>query len=432
MTSHPLARGGEQPQEIERPEGLPREQGVLAKLYPLVCQYVGPLMPKGTWVREFTAKVRVYHFYGPVDFSETGFHGSGDEDAIGLIVMPSVQTKDSSPLKMVQRIFEDPDALNVAWGHTALYVRKKGKIELALGFGPHGNVMAVADDLIKGTGSITGQIHDDFAMFNMVEARTVEFPLDGRSADDVIRAIQEYKRPFSMFYVTQPSGHIQKNARNVEYTNCLKWAIERIEDVMKAQLMSSVPDIRILDLGPGQTAVGGSSSQGRLFQDVIYVSDTKKAALVLKSDTTDMTLINNRRVTGRFPQKLRILYAARTIFLVSGVAYFGYQHAYPNLALPTTRNHGIATAALTVAGGVLRDKVIADAKQVYDSVTEANFVPLMKRAGILGSGAVVFFAPGAVGGMLFWIVAGMSLYMLINLIAHGMEGFREPPRSRKH
>jgi hypothetical protein len=431
MTTHPLVLSGGPPQEIDRPDGVPREQGVLAKLYPLVCQYVGPLSQKGTWVRDFVAKIRIYHFYGPVDFGETGFHGSG-EDAIGLIVMPSVQTKDSSVFKMIQRIVEDPEALNVAWGHTALYVRKGGKIELALGFGPHGNVLAVADELIKGTGSITGRIHDDYAMLNMVEARTVEFPLDGRDADEVIKAIREYKTPFNMFYVTQPSGHIEKNAKNLEYTNCLKWAIERIEGVMKAQLMSSVPDIRILDLGPSRTTVIGASSQGRLFQDVIYVSENQGSALVLKSDTEDMFEINNRRVAGRFPQKLRILYAARTLFLVSGVAYFGYQHAYPNLALPNTRNHAIAVGALSVAGTALHQKVIAEAKQVYENITEANFVPVMKRAGVLGSSAVIFFAPGAIGGMLFWIVAGMSLYMLFNLIAHAMEGFREPPKLRKH
>lgn len=432
MTGNELALGGEPSQEIDRPEGIGRENGAVLNIAPLVCQYVGSLRQRVTWVREFTARIRLYHFYGPVDFTETGFHGSGDENAIGLIVMPSVQTKDSSVLKFVRRLIEDPDATSVAWGHTAIYVRKNGKILVARGFGPHGDVLGSADAIIGGTGSIAGKIHDDFGMFNMVEARTIEFPLTEDQAEEAGQRILNFRMyARKLHYVTQPNLFVDKNTRFREHTNCLKWAIERMEEVMRAHLMSSVPDIRMLDLGPSQQELIGASSQGRLFQNVVYVSNNHPGALVLKSVTDNRTEINNRRVAGRFPQTLRILYAVRTLFLILGMAYFGGRHVYPNLALPNTRTHALVAGGFGMVAGIAHQRLIAEARQLYESIQQAEFVPFFRRAGLLGTMAVAFFAPGAAKGMLRWIAGGMGVYGITNLIAHAIEGLRGPPKIRQ-
>jgi hypothetical protein len=126
---------------------------------------------------------------------------NGTQDAVGLIIQPGPH----SAVEYLRLFLTNPEEVANLWGHTAMYVRRNGRIVRAIGFDPHRLDMVA--DLIPsffggsgggvsgGTRTTPGVYYDERPMFRSPDMIVVEFPLEGRQQGYVNNLLQLMPHP---------------------------------------------------------------------------------------------------------------------------------------------------------------------------------------------------------------------------------------------
>jgi hypothetical protein len=188
----------------------------------------------------------------------TGF-GAAGPDAIGIIGVPRWFT----PGAMV------PETVS-KWGHTAVYVRRAGQIEIVRGFGPQMGgsqllpFLRNASAVESGTGAVPASIGADAGLFTLTGARSVEYPVTAALAE-------EFARGLPLPGPVTAGGRVPPlyTARPAVYqactgSNCVLWAVNEAEQALGGVIGPAQPGVSVTALAEGGNVVEATASQGRL------------------------------------------------------------------------------------------------------------------------------------------------------------------------
>jgi hypothetical protein len=283
-------------------------------------------------------------------------------------------------------------------------------------------------------------------MFNMVEAMTIEFPVDSSTAQAAAKQLEKLMSGGShssssgvtssyrnmpppvkdydgldLYYVTKPNNFISgsqketvSSIQNARFTNCVKWAVNTLESFVGAELLSQLYQesrLNVLDLGPtrGITAPN-TASQGRLFREVVYASKNKHGNAMILRGKIDKK--ETAPLVSSYPNKIRVLYTARTLFLITGTAFALRQYGLPSFSMPTTLTR--AGSSLVVA---TTTQISQEVTRLVNSVQKRESFEALRSLGVLGAAGLAIFAPGDNYGVLALMMGAYLIMALTNYFA---------------
>ena len=197
---------------------------------------------------------------------ETGFTPAGP-DAIGIVAFPSLSRQHPAI----------PENLDI-WGHTAVYVRLKGKIVAVRGF----NVQSLLELLGKwtpvksGAASVRAEYTDDAALFTHTGARAIEYPVTGETAKALAQALPAPGPAAAGERWTGVPGNY--SGPTCEGSNCVLWAIRQIQARLGGLVGGKSSGASVADLGKNAIAKN-TASQGRLIRLLDALRKGKEAPI---------------------------------------------------------------------------------------------------------------------------------------------------------
>lgn len=230
----------------------------------------------------------------------------GVQDSVGLIIQPGPH----SAVEYLRLFLTNPEEVANLWGHTAMYVRRNGRIVRAIGFDPHR--IDMVSDLIPsflggsggavsgGTSTTPGVYYDERPMFRSPDMIVVEFPLQGRQQGYVNGLLQLMPHP-STATLGLHSRHLRQYLTNdgenfpvhlydpTIMGNCINSVIQVLTGMnLVVSLRPGVPEIRS---GRTQRLMGHSdyditAFQGQLTNVVLRGSGRRQPNLVLHDLST--------------------------------------------------------------------------------------------------------------------------------------------------
>lgn len=270
------------------------------------------------------------------------------EDAIGLVSIPRWGTAGSFP----------PGSTSV-WGHTAVYARIGGRIQIVRGYtvgslpgmvlgdvvttpgtpgsggslNPFANVSAVR----HGQGGTPASIADDIALFRNSGARSLEYPVTREMAERLANNLPEPGPAMQGgqrgLYTAEPAVR-----GGCVGTNCVNWAAQQAEARLGGPVgPASRPGVSVSALGEGGTTVPGTGGQGRTLQFMQGVEEGTEGVAAVPGSS-------GRALAQSMPRSLRLLRVGGRVFLVAGIVMGGVE-IY--MAPPEQR----ARTAVGVGGG---------------------------------------------------------------------------------
>jgi hypothetical protein len=277
---------------------------------------------------------------------DQGFAAAGDT-AVGMVAIPRQLLNPLSPnFRMI-----DPAAPLDVWGHTAMYVRRGGRITVVRGFNPQMNTVSSfldvargGDDIVAGARGVTADISADAYLFRATASRSIEWPVSAATAEQLVSGLPGTGpvAPGSGqpgLYTADPAAfaaaHPELGPVGCTGSNCGLWAAQQIEPSIGGPI-GRPGQPPIMDLGPGGSTVPGAARQGRLIgmlDDVAAGADALPAGAVI----------------GRMPTYLRYLKWGGRVFLVVGIASIPLEIA---LARPEDRARTAVGATAGFAGGL--------------------------------------------------------------------------------
>lgn len=159
----------------------------------------------------------------------------GKADAVGVIVFPGSRTRMG---KLETRLFDLNSTFN-EYGHTAVYVRHRGKIEICLGFDPHRGklvlfaVTGLADKVEKGHPT-EGQIYSEGGLLTYPGSFAAEFELQEEQAAALSNRLKSFEVGQYGTYTT--SGVTKPPPYEVSQGNCISF----IRSVLASELQVDV------------------------------------------------------------------------------------------------------------------------------------------------------------------------------------------------
>jgi hypothetical protein len=185
----------------------------------------------------------------------SGFAAAGP-DAIGLVALPRWGT----PGAII------PEALSDVWGHTAVYVRRGGEIQIVRGFSPQMDMSFLGQSgaVERGAAAVPSTIGDDAYLFTKTGARTIEYPVAADVAEELARRL-----PMAGDVV--PGGNVPSlyTARPAVYqvctaSNCVLWAATEAEQALGGVIGPATRGVSVTALADEGAVIERTASQGRL------------------------------------------------------------------------------------------------------------------------------------------------------------------------
>ncbi|MFD3401572.1 DUF4157 domain-containing protein [Kribbella sp. NPDC058693] len=245
-----------------------------------------------------------------------GFAAAGP-NSIGVIALPQIRTP------AVIDLARPLDRL----GHTAVYVRQNGRIVWARGFGPKmtASFMLRPDAASEGLAAVPGLVDNDISMFKSTSARTIEYPIDPRSAAQILAEHPTGPggtggSPTS--WTGRPNIFASKGqpASMCTNQNCVMYAIETVEGHLGGPV-GELGTGSIIDIPTSKTPPGlarGTASQGKLYQ---LMGEAESGATHLSRPPGAI----GPAVAGRMPTALRYIKWGGRVFVVIGIVAGGYE-----------------------------------------------------------------------------------------------------------
>ena len=272
------------------------------------------------------------------------------EDAIGLVSIPRWGTAGA----------QIPGSASM-WGHTALYVRVGGRIQIVRGYtiasiralaqgpiittpgAPTGaptwnprEMLANFSAVRHGRGGTPAQIADDIALFRNSGARALEVAVPREVA---LRQIAGLPEPGPVMHGGQPGLYTAEpaNLGGCVGTNCVNWAAAEAERTLGRPIgPASRPGVSVSALGPDGTTAPGTGSQGRALAFMEAVEQGSEGVAAIPE--------TGGAVAQSMPRALRVLRVGGRAFLALGFVVGG---AEIFVAPPEQR----ARTAVGVGGG---------------------------------------------------------------------------------
>jgi len=263
---------------------------------------------------------------GNYQVTNFGFAGAGS-DSFGIVAIPRIQplirngsvNPQANPLIDVARPLD-------SWGHTAMYVRRGGRIEWVRGFGPDmspgqlpGFVRA-AGQVEQGTAAWPGVVENDASMLRSTMARTVEYPVSPELAAQIAGAHPEGPGGVGgspTGYTARPATYSAADAQLVcTNTNCVGYAVRAGEAHLGGPI-GRAGGPSIADVGTGGRVVPNTSGQGQMYGMLAEAEAGQSAGLGTGLSTPPNAL--GPAVVGRMPASLRYLKWGGRVFLVVGI-----------------------------------------------------------------------------------------------------------------
>ncbi|WP_157758820.1 hypothetical protein [Cystobacter fuscus] len=175
----------------------------------------------------------------------------------------------------------NPEEIANLWGHSALYLRRNGRVVRAVGFDPHRLGMAqdmVMQQVSSGRHPTQGYYYDERVIFRSPDALIVEFRVDTYHVDELERVVPRPGRAVNQNFLTQyvtrdgqrlASQHGQFNPSQIG--NCINFIIQALTRsnlvVSASQQLTSRSTGRLtaapgFDMSPAQGQLTGVMTQG--------------------------------------------------------------------------------------------------------------------------------------------------------------------------
>lgn len=318
---------GDESSDVLRPPGLPVEQGFI--LQPVsglsdsfasniqegqivtisetdLLSAIPPASPgAGTFLIEHPTAVTTPIASGSIAalssvdsmLRATGFAAAG-ENAIGVVAIPRWFT----PGAML------PESVSV-WGHTAVYARTGGSIQVVRGFMPASIVRTLlnASAIEGGLAGTPGAIASDVSLFTRTGAWSIEYPLAREAVEAFARGLPE-TGPTGTLYTARPAV-----SNLCVGTNCVQWAVGEAEGALAGRIGPRVPGVSVTALAESGEVISHTASQGRL------VAFIQRAAEV-QGEVAAVEQATGEAVASGMPRSLQVLKWGGRIFLVIGAA----------------------------------------------------------------------------------------------------------------
>jgi len=227
-----------------------------------------------------------------VGLRSAGFAAAG-ESAIGVVGIPRWFTPGA-------RI---PESISV-WGHTAVYVRTGGQIQIVRGFMPASLPQTIlhAGSIEAGLSGTPAAISSDVGLFTKTGAMSIEYPV----APEVAEAFAKGLPPPGPVGPGEPPLYTARPAVRCLGPNCVLWAVEKAESVLEGPIGPKAPGISV-------TAMGGkgTASQGRL---IGFMEEAAKAP----GEVAAVERATGSAVASGMPKSLQVLKWGGRLFLVAG------------------------------------------------------------------------------------------------------------------
>ncbi|MFV0524137.1 MAG: DUF4157 domain-containing protein [Acidimicrobiales bacterium] len=295
----------------------------------------------------------------------SGFAAAGD-NAIGLVSFPQYGSPGHTGVLQSR----------LAWGHTAVYARVDGQIQILRSHAPRSLLQTLVADragaVKSGQLGVAGAVYGEgytpgrgIPMFTHTGAQSIEYPVPRSTALVAAERLPKVG-PHSLNYTGVPSA-----ANLCQGQNCVRWAVPVAEQYLGGRIgpmtEGGVPT-SITDLGPAR-APGGApnqASQGRVYGwmrqsgqgEPIMGWDSRTGTRVVVTLAEDgRPLVNalprnatGPPVIGRMPASMKYLrWGGRALFVI-GLAAGGAEIA---LAEPEHRARVATGVAGGTAGGIL-------------------------------------------------------------------------------
>jgi hypothetical protein len=261
-----------------------------------------------------------------------GFAAAG-ENAIGVVAIPRWFT----PGNLL------PETAN-AWGHTAVYARVGGRIQVVRGFtvADVGDTIFNASAIRSGMRPTAGMFAEDAALFTNTSAMSLEYPVAAEVAESLIKGLPP-PGPAGMPYFAQP-------AVKCIGTNCVLWAVEQAEQQLGGRIGPAVEggvSPITSAVGKGGADIAGTASQGKLYEFMGDVAAGERQAAGVPGSIGEA-------VAGGMPRGLTYLKWGGRVFLVASIVLVPVEVAMAPKGKRVRTAVGASSAFLGgLAGGAL-------------------------------------------------------------------------------
>lgn len=297
-----------------------------------------------------------------------GFAPAG-QNSIGLVSFPQYGSPGHTGIPQSR----------LTWGHTAVYARIDGRIQILRSHAPSSLLGTVATDVSSGGGVKTGRIGvpgsfygqgyapgRGIPMFTHTGARSFELPVSRAAAMAAAEGLPELG-PSSLRYTGVPAA-----ANLCQGMNCVRWAVPVAEEAMGGRFGPLSPTgapTSVTDLGPGRTPGGGinQASQGRMYGwmgeagrrgQPIIGWDSRTGAQVVATIADDGRVVVNALpeqatgapTVGQMSRGMKYLRWGGRVFFVAGIVTGGAEIA---MASPEQRDRVATEVAAGFGGGIL-------------------------------------------------------------------------------
>ncbi len=170
-----------------------------------------------------------------------GFPNETSDFSIGIVVQPGQRGMFNQGLALTVA----PITIANLWGHTAIYVRIKGRIVRAIGFDPHRIRMfdlSIGNKVSSGEISTTGYFYDEMSMFSSPNVMSVEFNVSAKEAIDFSKIMDGFKVGLALDTGKKLMSYCTSSKAG-GYGNCIKW----VKEVMQIAGFNLEYDIGVLE-----------------------------------------------------------------------------------------------------------------------------------------------------------------------------------------
>ncbi len=319
-----------------------------------------------------------------------GFAAAGS-DSIGLVGIPRVQPNPLRP----NWTLPDPAAPLDYWGHTAVVVRRNGRIVAVRGFNPDSsfprgmlNLLTQSSAVESGRSGLPSVVSADNYLLTHPRARTLEWAVSDELAEAALRELTPTGSAGALGHASEYSA--RPAVRGCTSSNCGLWATEQIESRLGGPV-GRAGQGAITSVGEGGATVPRTASQGRIMG---MLGDAEQARLSgHPSPLSGMPHADGPGVASGMPRGFKVLKYGGRVFAVVGIAADAYEFYS---ATPAERPRVVAGIAGATAGGA------------------AGGAAAGAAAGLVcGPGAPVCSVILGVGGAVVGALGGRALFQAI-------------------
>lgn len=248
-----------------------------------------------------------------------GYNAAG-QDAIGIVAFPQSRLVRAATTGIMGQGPLLPESL-IMFGHTAVYVRVGGEIQLIRSYASESLVEAALNfgKIRRGTGSVPARIIDHLGepfppggrMFDVTSGHSIEFPVPREAARKFMSQLPQSGPLRGALYTAQPEVAAQLGeARLGKGQNCVHWAVSEVESFLWTTVG---PDGRSLkDLPQPDAARQGTT--------VSHIKQHGSAMLIRLPGGKVV-----RPVRGSMPVRLKLLKWGYRLFGASVLGYAAYR-----------------------------------------------------------------------------------------------------------